>query len=311
MANFNPRAQDLAYVRFSAPDLGLMAKFLHDFGMQTSTQQNDAGQSALYGRGTDPIPFLHETVEGAAAFLGLGFQMQSRDDLEAVATMAGASPIEEIPGPGGGDRVRFTDPQGYEIDAVVGRERAAEMPTHKRREPLNTGDSRARFREPVRLKRNASHVKRLGHCVIYVADFRESEAWYKERFGLICSDEIKDDSKDRVIGAFMRCNCGDQPVDHHTLFPVESDQRGMQHAAFEVTDWDDLMLGHDHLAGKGYEHRWGIGKHELGSQVFDYWHDPFGNNLEHFTDGDLFDAEQPTETHGTEALRTVQWGPGV
>ena len=33
-------------------------------------------------------------------------------------------------------------------------------------------------------------MKRLGHCVLNVKNFSESEAWYKSRFGLITSDEI-------------------------------------------------------------------------------------------------------------------------
>lgn len=31
----------------------------------------------------------------------------------------------------------------------------------------------------------------------------------------------------------------------------------------------------------------------MGSQIFDYWKDPFGNELEHWTDGDLFTAADP------------------
>ena len=62
-------------------------------------------------------------------------------------------------------------------------------------------------------------MKRLGHCVIDVADFRASEAWYKEHFGLITSDEIALDET-TTLGAFMRCDQGDRFVDHHTLFLV-------------------------------------------------------------------------------------------
>ena len=28
----------------------------------------------------------------------------------------------------------------------------------------------------------------------------------------------------------------------------------------------------------------------LGSQIFDYWRDPWGHTVEHWTDGDLLDA---------------------
>ena len=50
------------------------------------------------------------------------------------------------------------------------------------------------------------------------------------------------------------------------------------------------MCGHDWLKEKGRRHEWGVGRHILGSQIFDYWRDPWGHTLEHWTDGDLLDA---------------------
>ena len=54
---------------------------------------------------------------------------------------------------------------------------------------------------------------------------------------------------------------------------------------------------------------WGIGKHILGSQVFDYWKDPAGFTLEHFTDGDLFNEAWGSHKAPIEQLLGVQWGP--
>ena len=42
--------------------------------------------------------------------------------------------------------------------------------------------------------------------------------------------------------------------------------------------------------------------------MFDYWKDPFGNELEHWTDGDLFTAADPPQTMPMSALLAVQWG---
>ncbi len=80
------------------------------------------------------------------------------------------------------------------------------------------------------------------------------------------------------------------------------------HAAFEVANLDDLMLGHQHLKSKGREAAWGVGRHILGSQVFDYWKDPFGNELEHWTDGDLLTAADAPQKVPVSELRSVQWG---
>ena len=54
-------------------------------------------------------------------------------------------------------------------------------------------------------------MKRLGHCVLNVRNFRESEAWYKSRFGLITSDEINLGSPEQALGAFLRCDRGPIP----------------------------------------------------------------------------------------------------
>jgi hypothetical protein len=46
----------------------------------------------------------------------------------------------------------------------------------------------------------------------------------------------------------------------------------VHHSSFEVNDFDTQTLGHDWLRGKGWTNCWGIGRHVLGSQIFDYWY---------------------------------------
>jgi hypothetical protein len=38
-----------------------------------------------------------------------------------------------------------------------------------------------------------------------------------------------------------------------------------------VHDFDIEVLGHDYLRHQGYKNCWGVGRHILGSQIFDYW----------------------------------------
>jgi hypothetical protein len=78
-----------------------------------------------------------------------------------------------------------------------------------------------------------------------------------------------------------------------------------------VVDLDDLMLGHERLKAAGRRPEWGVGRHILGSQVFDYWRDPFGHTLEHWTDGDLFTAADGSNTATLQDLLGVQWGPAA
>jgi hypothetical protein len=54
-----------------------------------------------------------------------------------------------------------------------------------------------------------------------------------------------------------------------------------------------------------------MGRHILGSQIFDYWHDPDKMMVEHFTDGDLFDNTVEVGWAPMTASGLYQWGPPV
>lgn len=295
------KVEDIAHVRFAAPDLGVMRGFLTDFGFETF---EDGGR--LYGRGRDGRPFVHVTEPGEARFVAVGLRAASVEDLERLAAAEGV-PVEPLQEPGGGHVVRLVDPNGYQVEIVAGQQtHCAALPPAD--PPRNTASDKPRKRAPVRLQSAPAHIQRIGHAVLRVKDFRASEAWYKARFGFLTSDEIEA-AKDVPLGAFLRCDRGDIPSDHHTLFLAQlPGPPGLLHAAFEVANFDDLMLGHQHLKAAGRKPAWGVGRHIMGSQIFDYWLDPFGNELEHWTDGDLFTADDPPNKQTMQALLAVQWG---
>ncbi len=295
------KVDDIAHVRFAAPDLGVMRAFLDDFGMACF---EEGGR--LFGKGSDGRPFVHVTEPGAAKFLALGFRARSVEDLSRLAAQEGVA-VEDFAAPGGGKIVRLTDPDGYGVEVVAGQTKGEPAPAPADH-PRNTIAAQPRFRAPVRLQPAPAHVRRIGHAVLKVSDFRRSEAWYKERFGFLTSDEVEA-AKNVPLGAFMRCDRGDLPADHHTLFLAQlPGELGLLHAAFEVANLDDLMLGHQHLRAAKRQPAWGVGRHIMGSQVFDYWKDPFGNELEHWTDGDLLTAADPPQKQPMSALLAVQWG---
>lgn len=183
-------------------------------------------------------------------------------------------------------------------------------------------DARAHFEAANAIR--SSHVMRLGHVVIGCKNFQESERWWKKHFGLVTSDEIHAvGDVDSVVGAFMRFDRGEICTDHHSIFLIHNDGtgpigngRGRQffHAAFEVANIDDLFVGNTHLKnlrdlGAPYHHARGIGRHINGSQVYDYWHDPFGHQLEHWTDGDQFRLSDGSNRADVKQLFASQWGP--
>ena len=74
------KIQDVAYVRFSAPDLDQMEAFLTECG----TLRADRSGDALYMRGLDGDAFLHVTHKGEPRFVAAGFEAASIQDLEAL-----------------------------------------------------------------------------------------------------------------------------------------------------------------------------------------------------------------------------------
>jgi len=108
--------------------------------------------------------------------------------------------------------------------------------------------------------------------------------------------------------AFMRLNRGDQPTDHHTLALAQVFAPGLNHISFELIDPDAVGVGNRLLRDRGWKHAWGMGRHLLGSQIFDYWEDPWGDKHEHYCDGDLFTADQPTGVHPASKAGMAQWG---
>lgn len=297
------KIEDIAFVRFSAPDLDAMKAFLIEFGLTPVSHTN----GTLFARGAGTQPFVHSTVQGDPGFKAIGLRARSLVDLEKLAASEQAA-VEPLNAPGGGYVVRLTDPNGHAVEVVAGQTLADALPLREN-PPRNSAQHKARVRSELRLTEGPANVVRLGHAVLEVNDFRTSEAWYKSRFGFITSDEIEL-APGFSIGAFMRCDRGDTPTDHHTLFLLQTPNGArFNHAAFEVTDFDDLMCGHAHLKRAKRTPAWGVGRHVLGSQIFDYWRDPWGHELEHWTDGDLFAAADGSRTATLTELLAVQWGP--
>jgi catechol 2,3-dioxygenase-like lactoylglutathione lyase family enzyme len=299
------KARALAYLRFERPDLEQAERFLVDFGLRVAARTDEA----LYLRGTEGgTPFCYAVRRAAVArFTGFGLAVGSRLDLETLAKVPGASPIERLDGPGGGERVRLVDPSGFAVDAVCGRG----DPQPLLRRPalqLNTADARPRVNAAQRPASEPPQIVKLGHVVLEVARFQATCAWYAEHFGLLPSDvQVLPDGLPAVV--FLRLDLGRAPADHHTLAIAQGIAPEFSHAAFEVVDVDAVAVGERVLRERGWAHAWGIGRHILGSQVFDYWCDPWDDKHEHYTDGDVFTSEVPMGVHEVSRDAMAQWGP--
>ena len=298
------KVKDLASGRLRAPDLDVMEEFLTHFGMVRAERT----QNALYMRGTDPRHHLHVTEKGDPAFVGFAYYAASEDDLRRVAKAPGASAVEAIDEPGGGKRVRLREPNGYQIEVVHGMETLPPIPVV--RDPMNTGpEPLRRAGVLMRLPKSPAPIKRIGHGVLGTPKVRETVQWFRETLGFICSDDVYAGDQGNIIGSFNRCDCGDEYVDHHTFFCVMNERAGLNHLSFEVPDVDAVFMDHEYLTRLDkYEHMWGVGRHLLGSQVYDYWCDPWGRVHERWADTDRLNAKSGSNLLAVHEAFVSQWG---
>jgi catechol 2,3-dioxygenase-like lactoylglutathione lyase family enzyme len=273
------KAYDIAFVRLRSPDLDVQEEFLTDFGMFRSARTDNA----LYMRGTDPFHHLHVTEKGEPGFVGLAYHVDDEAALHDFAKKDGASPVEAM------ERL---PPIEVEPNTMNWREHRG---------------SRAGLEK--RLRKGPARVKRVGHAVLASPIQQQTVRWFEENLGFVHSDDLyAPDDKSKVLATFARIDRGDDYVDHHVLLCTSGAKAGLNHIGFEVQDIDDLALGHDYLKSKGkYDHIWGIGRHLSGSQVFDYWLDPWERIHEHWTDTDLLNSANAANTMPITDLRS-QWG---
>lgn len=303
-----PRGIEISYVVYDTTDLDKTEAFMQDFGLVTAERTSEM----LYMRGAGTVPYLYVARRAARdGFAGAALDMASREDLDAVARQPGASSVEANPGPGGGQRVRMTTPDGVAIDAVWGRQAAPPIAL-RAPNPYNWGTEKNRVNASLRPKRAPGLVMRLGHFGLRVSDHGQSVAWFRERFSMVDSDYLcVPGDESRVVGTFLRFDRGSELVDHHSMLITQSKDAhdtGVHHHSYEMQDIDELFGAHDHLLARGRELECGVGRHLVGSQIFDYWRDPFGNRVEHYTDGDVAnDAYQPVR-YAVAADDTTQWG---
>jgi catechol 2,3-dioxygenase-like lactoylglutathione lyase family enzyme len=315
----------VAFPTLQVPDLDEQEEFLLDFGMARIERTEDT----LYMAGDGPQPFIHVSKLGEKKFLGNTFYASSMQDLESLANSDEFSDIEEMASPGGGFRTCGFDPDGIGVDVVFGikpRKIEADLDAIE----FNVGGiERENFRRINQTKRFDKgafpRIKRYAHCGLNSTDLEKSLDWYHRHLGIIASDLLKPGGEaGPLLGIFSRCDRGEKPADHHSIFflPAQSQSNGkpgLNHVSFEMVNVDDVFMGHEILAKKGYELEWGIGRHYQGSQIFDYWRSPFGQIHEHQTDGDVFDNTFPPQIvdvmldgdPNNPEMGPSQWGPAI
>ena len=300
------KVHDIAWLEFDKPDLIRADAFALAFGFSTVSRTPDE----LHLRGTDagaPCVILRRGAR--SRFVGAAFKAHDEADVLRLAEAMGAR-TRALPEHLGGVAVDLVDPSGISVHVVAGTHDLAMLPSQSVH-TFNFGHELWRVNGTQRPPRVPTKVQRLGHLVLQTTKYIEALNWYLDNLGMIVSDFLFF-SGQRERGptmSFIRCDRGATPADHHTLAIALGPSNRYVHSAYQVCDLDALAAGGEYPADRGYHRSWGIGRHIQGSQIFDYWRDPDGFMVEHFSDGDMFDSTLEPGWAPFTASGLAQWGP--
>lgn len=300
------KVHDLAWLEFTKPNLERAESFAQAFGFTTALRTADE----LHLRGTDPgSPCVLIRKGSRTSFEGVAFRAADDSDVLHLANTTGRR-VRPLPESLGGIAVDLTDPAGGTVRVVSGTHELLALPTQTPH-VFNFGSDVERANATQRPPREPALVQRLGHIVLQRTRYLETLNWYLEHLGLIVSDFLYYASQRQrgPVMSFIRCDRGATVTDHHTVAMALGPTNRYVHSAYQVCDLDALAAGGEYLRERGYRRSWGIGRHIQGSQIFDYWRDPDGFLVEHFSDGDLFDCTLEPGWAPMSASGLAQWGP--
>lgn len=329
----------IAHVYFEHPDLEAFSEFAKDWGFVEAGRNED--KIWYRGYGVDPYVYVaSKSRDGKSRFGGAAFVAKSEEEFEKAVLLPGATPSSLAGAPGGGKMITFTrsdDTQFHVVYGQVEREVEGLVPsaTHEVQGPYNGPFQKLRkgnfqdwatrslrYQKSLLTKATAGTFQRyhegpalvhkLGHYGLIYRDFDTEINWYTGNFNFVPSNILHHwDFSNIDVLTFMHLDLGKEFSDHHVMFmqraPPEVKKSYLHHTSYEVADFDEQLIGHEYLAKRGYKSVWGVGRHILGSQIFDYWKDPSGFTIEHYADGDLVneDTAMTREVVGPISI----WGP--
>src|SRR5260370_7621273 len=153
------RADAIAHVAFERRDVDSMSRFLVDFGLLA----NETRDGIHYFRGYADQPYcVAISPSNVDRLARIAFEARDSSDMDRFAKATGAQ-LEPAQGPGGGMRVRLTDPDGLCVDFIQGAQRVNALPTRPAAIPFNTPRNNRPLTQTVRPPLDPSPVFRLGH----------------------------------------------------------------------------------------------------------------------------------------------------
>ncbi|NUO43080.1 MAG: glyoxalase [Streptomyces sp.] len=293
--------QRIESVIYSIDDLDECVRFYDDFGLFLVERTDDhAVFETLTGQTLHldawPSPLLPPPVEDGPTLREVVWGVDTQEELDRIVAAAGKD--REVRA--SADGVHHTvDETGFGVGLTLARPKPAPVTPR----PANAlGDVRRwnTALEPIERVRPL----RMCHVALNIPKPGKDEAiaFYTDRLGFRPTDVVE------PMGVFMQAPGDD---DQHTaLLCHRPDRAGINHIAYEVPGFDDVIEGGNHMIERGWREARRLGRHTIGSNVFRFLHAPSGGRVEYAADMDRVDDSYETRVHATTpphhiwALRT-------
>ncbi len=192
------------------------------------------------------------------------------------------------------------DPDGIATELVVAAKAspsAKTVPSPVATVPAGAGAAPSRSRvAPVR-------PRYLSHILRFTPDVPRMVAFGEDVLGLRLADRS---------GEVIAFTYSPHGSDHHLVAFAKSHAPGLHHSSWDVGSVNEVGLGAEQMRDAGWGQGWGVGRHVLGSNYFNYVRDPWGSFCEYSCDIDFVPAglDWPAADHAPQDALHL-WGPTV
>ena len=269
----------LDHVGFDVPDLEEARRFYSTFGLDVKDGTDPAGAPRLeVSTHNDPRPWLFIGKSGTTKkkLTWISFGAYEEDlpaihaRLEKLATKATAPKTREP------HAMFYEGPHGVVVEVRA-------TPKRTPRRAGRPGDPSAR--EPPRRAAPFEVVAGEAHAPLPCARLLPRPG----RDGRLLHRGARPAGLRRLARHRLSPRAARLRPSHHRL--RQGPASGLHHVSWSVPSFDDVGLGKMQMAAQGYDRGWGVGRHVLGSNYFQYVRDPWGSYSEYSFDIDHIPLE--------------------
>lgn len=267
-------------LHYGVEDVEQCTRFFEDFGLERAEPVHagamfvtPAGQRLHLRPLSDPG--LPPALEPGSTIREMVWGVRSEDDLRELGDALTVD--REVTADAEGT-LHTHDNTGFGVGLRAAQPSGAEL-WHR---GVNSTGNEGRWNEPLnRLGR--AHPYRFCHVALFIptAGWEEAVAFYCDRLRFRVTDQMLD------MGTFMRAE--DDQDQHTLLLGHRQDKTAINHVAYEVSNFDEVVEGGNHMVGSGWKESRRFGRHTIGSNVFRFFMAPCGGRVELAADMDRVD----------------------